>query len=47
MKQKTYSGVGISSMLHTSKQHNLTNLNSRLHIKNPNDLDSAWTITRL
>lgn len=45
MAQKTYSGHGILALLDTCKKHNLTSNNSKLHIKNPDDLGSGWTIT--
>ena len=44
MKQKTYTGKGLLNMLEVCKQYKLSNLNSKLKVKNPEDLDSEWTI---
>lgn len=41
---KVYSGKGINSMLKLCKKRDLTKFNSDLHIKDPTDLNSRWTI---
>lgn len=46
MRQKTYTGHGIQSLMDTCKKHGLTRFNSKMVVSNPNDLDSKWIITR-
>ena len=45
MKQKSYEGYGIASMLDVCKRFGLTRFNSDLHLKDPKDLDTKWIIT--
>ena len=43
-KQKTYTGHGIMECIDICKKYGLTKRNSDLHIKNPMDLNSPWTV---
>ena len=45
MKQTTYEGIGIISMLDTCKKYRLFQWNSKLKVDNPTDLNSKWKIT--
>lgn len=38
------SGYGIDSMMDASYKKHLTTDNSELHVKDPNDINSKWTI---